>query len=413
MRAINRRAFVQVAGLGAAGLLAEKASALTFAGGKVGSLTAGLMLASDGSYSRMGDSFVDGFRMAMEEQGVTVSLVTRPVPRGCDGAYSIASDLLQSGVDVVVADVTTPVAKLLTPLSAKAKVPLVVANVGGHVPLPADKSPYVLHNSLLYWQASFAAGKWAAANLGRSAFVAASLADSGYDAVYAFRQGFEAAGGVVVGTQVTHVDPRSPGLPKLFDAIRASGPAFVYALYTGPLGADFVKRYASAGLAAPLVGGSLLVEDYLIDTVGGAAAKGVKSAASWTRADSSAGNQAFSDSYSRRTGRKTDPFAVLGYDTANLVVDGFQNTKRLGWGARRLVDALAGVAIDSPRGKLTVDGSTNTVTGPLSIRELQGQLGHYQNAVVANPPLVAAFPAELSALSDGATSAYFNEVLCA
>ena len=122
---------------------------------------------------------VDGFRMAMDEQGVSASLVTRPVPRGCDGAYNIASDLLQSGVDVVIADVTTPVAKLLTPLLAQAKVPLVVANVGGHVPLPADKSPYVLHNSLLYWQASFAAGKWAAGNLGRSAFVAASLADSG------------------------------------------------------------------------------------------------------------------------------------------------------------------------------------------------------------------------------------------
>ena len=115
----------------------------------------------------------------MDEQAATASLVTRPVPRGCDGAYNIASDLLQSGVDVVIADVTTPVAKLLTPLFAKAKVPLVVANVGGHVPLPADRSPYVLHNSLLYWQASFAAGKWTAGNLGRSAFVAASLADSG------------------------------------------------------------------------------------------------------------------------------------------------------------------------------------------------------------------------------------------
>jgi branched-chain amino acid transport system substrate-binding protein len=255
-------------------------------------------------------------------------------------------------------------------------------------------------------------GRWAAGNLGRKGFVAASLADSGYDAVYAFRRGFETAGGVIAGTGITHVDPRSPGLSKLFDAIRAASPAFVYALHTGPAGADFVKAYASSGIPAPLVGGSLLVDDYLIDTMR-AAAKGVKSAASWTRSDPSAANRTFSDSYRRRTGRDPDPFAILGYDAANLVVVGFQNTKRLGLGTRRLVDALSGVSIDSPRGTLTVDGSTNTVTGPLSIREVQGQLGQYRNAVVAKAPRVAAFPSELSGLSNGPTSAYFNEVLCA
>lgn len=412
MKPTTRRAFVQVAGLGAAGFLARRAGAVSIIGGKVGSMTVGLMLATDGSYARMADSFTDGFRMAMDEQKVSLSLTTRPVSRGYDSAYKTASDLIANNADVVVADVTAPVAKLLTPLFEQAKVPLVVANVGGHVPLPADKSAYVVHNSLLYWQASYALGRWAAENIGKKGYIAASLADAGYDAVYAFRRAFEATGGSVADTDVTHIDPRSPGLSDLFRAIGATSPSFVYAQYTGPVGADFVKAYSSSGLTVPLLGGGLLVDDYLLGSIGNAA-KGVKTASSWTPSNPATANKTFRDSYSARTGRNADPFAVLGYDTANLLVTGFQNTSRLGLAPGRLVDALAGASIVGPRGKLTVDGSTNTVVGPVSVREVQGALGQYQNVIVGATPLVAAFPAKLSPLQNGTSNAYYNEVLCA
>lgn len=412
MKAVSRRGFVQVAGIGAAGLLAGKASALTFSGSQVGSLTAGLMLPTDGSYGRMSDSFVDGFRMAMDELRVNASLVSRPVSKGYGGARAAASDLLGAGVDVVVGGVTTPVAKLVTPLFAEKKIPLVVANVGGHVPLASDRSDYVVHNSLLYWQASFALGKRVATNIARRGFIASSLADSGYDALFAFRRGFESAGGTIAGTGLSHVDPKSPGLNELLAAIRAASPSVVYAHYTGPAGADFLKAYASSGLSAPLVGSGLLVDDYLIDTIG-SASKGVKTAASWTRADPAAANKTFCDAYQQRTGRKADPFAVLGYDTAKLVVTGFQNTKQQGASPSRFVSALAGASIDSPRGTLTVDGSTNTLGGPISLRQVQGSLGQYQNVVVAALPAVPSFPSQLSDLTSGTTNAYYNEVLCA
>ena len=254
MKAFTRRGLVQVAGAGAAGVLVSKAQALTFLNGRVGSLKAGVLLASGGSYDRMGDSSLDGFRMAMDEQGVSATVVTRPVAKGCEGVYEQTSELLAAGVDVVVGNVTVPVARLLTPLFAQKKKPLVVANAGGHVPLPGDRSAYVVHTP--DWQSGFALGKWAAGKLGRKGFIAASLADSGYDAVYAFRRGFESARGTIADTDVTHVDPGSPRLTELFSAIRAASPSFVYALYTGPVGADFVKSYASSGLSTPLIGGA-------------------------------------------------------------------------------------------------------------------------------------------------------------
>ena len=204
-------------------------------------------------------------------------------------------------------------------------------------------------------------GKWAAGKLGRKGFIAASLADAGYDAVYAFRRGFESAGGSIADTDVTHVDPSSSRLGDLFNAVRAVSPSFVYAQYTGARAVDFVKAYASSGLNMPLVGASLLVDDYALGAVG-SAAKGVRSAASWTLADPTA-NQTFANAYRSRTGRSADPFAVLGDHTGNLVVAGFQNANRLGLAPSRLAAALAGMSIASPRGTRKFDGSTNAMTG--------------------------------------------------
>src|SRR5206468_2804538 len=99
-----------------------------------------------------------------------------------------------SDVDVLVAAISSPVANLLAPLSRERKIPLIVANAGGHLEPPAPDNPFVLHNSLHYWQASYAMGTWLARS-SRSAFIASSFADSGYDALFAFRAGFEAGGG--------------------------------------------------------------------------------------------------------------------------------------------------------------------------------------------------------------------------
>src|SRR5207237_597514 len=96
---------------------------------------------------------------------------------------SAAQTLLAGGVDAVVAGVTTPVAARLTGVFADAGVPLFVANVGGHLVRPSDRSPGVLHLSLGYWQASYALGRWAATNVGACAVDESLLRKLGSSAV--------------------------------------------------------------------------------------------------------------------------------------------------------------------------------------------------------------------------------------
>lgn len=407
-RSFSRSGFVRLAGFGAAGLVAGPAA--TAAAATTRTIKVGLLVPTEGGYARMGESFAEGFRMYLEQAHVRAPGLTRPVTRGHAGAYTGTADLLASGVDVIVAGITAPVAQLVSPLLEERRIPMVVANVGGHVALPSERSPYILHNSLLYWQSCFALGRWAGAKLGQTAYLVSSQADSGYDTVFAFRRAFESAGGSLVGSAVTHEQPGDAGLANVFAEIRATRPRFVFANYSGPHAGEFRTAYAGAGLRTPLVGPAFLAEE-LTSPLGRRAA-GVRTCASWTATGPGARNTAFLSAYAKRTGRVADAFAALGYDTAMLVVKAF----RRGVPHGRLPEALQGVTIESPRGRLRVAPATNAVVGPLHLREVRllaarGVL--YANSVTERLPEVNAFPAPLAVLGQEQRSAYFNELLCA
>jgi branched-chain amino acid transport system substrate-binding protein len=411
-RTFDRRRFVKLAGAGAglavAGPFVARARAATGIAVKVG-----VMVPTGSSYSSMGRSLLDGLAMGFDDartgnSPVSATIVQADVDRGYGGALSTAQGLLDGGADVVVAGISALVAAGIGGLFNDRQAPLVVADVGAQVVQPAAKSDFVLHNSLLYWHASFAGGQWAAANVGKQAFVASSLRDSGYDTIYAFRSGFEAGGGTIVGDGVTHVDPANPGLSELFAAARGSGADVIYALYSDAQATQFVQAYASSGVGAKLVAGSLAVEDYLV----GSAATGATSCASWTATRSTKANQTFTKNFKSRTGRAADPFAALGYDTAMLVAEGVRRATKQGLGLRRLIDALAGISLDGPRGTLTIDAATNTISGPLYVRQVKKGTAGLANYDVATAASVASVPDALSALADGLASGYVNEYLC-
>jgi branched-chain amino acid transport system substrate-binding protein len=415
-RTLDRRRFVKIAGasagLAAAGPLvsaakAQAASAIP--------LKVGVLAPTGSSYSRMGQSLLDGLTLGFDEarsgaSPVNATLVQREVDRGFGGALSTSTALLDANTDAVVAGISALVADRIGSLFSERRVPLVVADVGAHLVPPASRNAYVLHNSLLYWQASYAAGLWAAANLGTRAFVASGLSDSGYDTVYAFRRGFESAGGTVVGEAVTHAD--TPGLAELFAAVRSSGANVVYGLYSGAHAVEFVQGYAGSGVGAKLAVGNLAVEDYLLSDVG-TASVGATSCASWTGTRATKANQAFTKAFKSRFGRTADPFAALGYDTAVLVAEGARRASKSGLGVRRLIDALDGASIEGPRGTLVVDAATNTVTCPLSIRQVKRTVSGLANVDVAQAQVVGSFPSALGGLAAGPVSGYINEYLCA
>lgn len=412
---IDRRGFVKLAAGGAALLVAGPlVSAGTARAARRTPLKIGVMVPTQGSYALMGDSLVRGLRLALRTSPVNASLTVRPIERGYGGAHGTAAALLDDDVDLLVAGISAPVARLVTPLAQEHGIPLLVANVGAHVVPPDARDAYVLHNSLLFWQASFAAGSWSANTLGRRAVLATSRADAGYDALYAFRRSFEAAGGSVAASIVTGAGPGETTVAELLEAIAETAPDVVYASYSGAEAVELVRAYAASGLRrrAPLVCTGFATEDHQLGRVG-TAAVGVRSLASWTASRATPANQAFTRSFRESAGRAPDAFAALGYDTGLLVVSGVERAARRGLGARRLVEALAGARVESPRGRLVVDGRTNTVSGPLALRTVRRRPTRLANVELRTVPAVPPFPQSLAPLAAATASAYVNEYLCA
>jgi branched-chain amino acid transport system substrate-binding protein len=415
---MDRRRFLKLAGLGA-GVAAAGPAAVgvqRWLSGSRQTLRIGLMLPSGSRYPHMPERFMQGLRLGFDQaraagSGIRPTFVTADVVQGYGRARDALRSLLdgEQRADVVVAGITAPVASRLAAEMAERRVPLLVANVGAHAVRPADRSPYVLHNSLNYWQASFGMGTWAASNLGHRALVATSAPDAGYDTIYAFRQGMRSAGGRVVGTVVTPEDPDA-AMSALKKAIRSRRPDFVYGLYSASDAVSFVRAYDRTGPGLPLAGTGFMVDPNLLGSEV-RSALGVTTCMPWSESRSTGSNASFLEAFQAGTGHRADPFAVLGFDTANLIVAGTARAGLRGLGTSGLVRALSGVTIDSPRGTLTVDPATNTVVGPLFIQQVRRSgLGASVHEVDA-PEAVGAFPEAMAGLEPN-RSAYLNEYLC-
>jgi branched-chain amino acid transport system substrate-binding protein len=274
---------------------------------------------------------------------------------------------------------------------------LVVVDGGANVMRREEASPNILYSTGGYWQANHALGEWAAAHLGRRAFVAASFYESGFDALYAAEVGIEAGGGEVVGRHVNQ-GPRGPKpVEDAIAAIQAARPDFVFAAYSGPEAVAFVQAYAAAGLKddIPLVGTGFLVDEALLLEMG-EAALGIHSALSWAPTLATPANRAFVREYLALTGSAPNVLAAVGYDTARWIGEALNAAGDQGPEAVR--EALLGMRFAGPRGAWRMDERTQQAVTPLYLRQVQAGPQGLRNQALSELPGVDALDPRLDTL---------------
>ena len=195
-------------------------------------------------------------------------------------------------------------------------------------------------------------------------------------------------------------------------AIKEAEPDFVYASYCGAEAADFVRACADARLSKriPLVGSGFLVDDDALSALDSAAPR-IISVRRWVSGLSTPENVAFGAAYREQVGRPADVFAVLGYDTARLILEA-ANAAGGDVRGERFGDGLARVAFASPRGQLTANSRMQSVSGPLYLCEAGGDRGTLANVVVTEmdpiPELDVREEIVRSSLKTGWLNAYLS-----
>jgi branched-chain amino acid transport system substrate-binding protein len=422
--ALGRRAFLKAAASMGAALVAEPIfssaaqpqiqSNLTVPAHKTFKI--GVILPESRVYPSLGTSLLAGLKLAFAERGNRaadrpIELLPETYGERIAGATKQARALIKDqDVDLLVGVMSSATTAPLHDLLQERRVPLIVTNVGANVVRSYGQSPYLLRASLNDWQANWATGAWAADRIGKTAFIASSFYESGYDIAHMFARGLVHAGGTVIGRYVTHRPRETDTFTPMLAAIRQADPDLVYAAYSGPQALDFMRAYADADLAGrvPLVGSGFLFDESLLQQHGQAALDSI-SGSTWAPGLDTAENAAFTSSYHAATGRPADPFAVLGYDAARMIVDAADATPP--HANDQFLDALRTRQLASPRGDLVMNRQTQSGSTPFYIREVRRHHGLSTNVVIAKFDSISELDEEAATIRAGAKSGWLNAYL--
>jgi branched-chain amino acid transport system substrate-binding protein len=325
----------------------------------------GLMLPYTGTFAQLGVAIENGFRMALAEQGgklggrevefFKVDDESEP-SKGVENATKLVQ---RDKVDVLVGTVHSGVQMGIQKVARESGVLSLIPNAGVHAATRALCAPNVFRTSFSNSQPTRALGK-VMMDKGhkKTVWITWNYA-AGAEAFEGFKEGYTAAGGTIV---------KELGLPfpnvefqALLTEIAALKPDAVACFFAGGGAAKFIKDYAAAGLKdkIPLYGSGFLTEGVL--DAAGPAADGIITTMHYSDSLDTARNKAFRLAYAKTYKAQPDVYAVQGYDTGLLLVQGMNAVKGDISNKAALYAAMESARIDSPRGAWTMSKSHNPV----------------------------------------------------
>ncbi len=330
-----------------------------------GKVRVGFMLPYTGTFAQLGVAIENGFRMAINEQGgklggreieyFKVDDESEP-SKGIENANKLVQ---RDKVDVLVGTVHSGVQMGIQKVARDSGVLSLIPNAGVHAATRGLCAPNVFRTSFSNSQPTLALGQAMVAKGHKKAVWITWKYAAGDEAFEGFRESYTKAGGTII---------KELGLPfpqvefqALLTEIAALKPDAVACFFAGGGAAKFIKDYAAAGLKGkiPLYGSGFLTEGVL--EAAGPAADGIVTTMHYSDSLDTPRNKKFRLEYAKAFKAQPDVYAVQGYDTGLLLVQGANAVKGDLANKPALYKAMEGATIDSPRGKWTMSKSHNPI----------------------------------------------------
>jgi branched-chain amino acid transport system substrate-binding protein len=313
--------------------------------------------------------------------GVKIELVRRddggPNP---DKAKQLAQELIvRDKVQLLAGVAFTPNALAIAPLTAEAKIPLVITNAGTSV--ITTRSPYLVRVSFTLWQSVYPLGQWAARKY-KTAYTLVSDYAPAHDAETAFMQGFKAGGGQIVGS--VRVPLQNPDFAPFMQRVKDTKPeALMVFIPAGKTATAVMKTYGELGLPAAgikLIGPGDITTDEELPNMGDVAL-GVTTVFHYSAAAERPANKRFVEAWKKAYGADSTPnFAAVGaWDGMAMIVEAVRQQKGK-------IDADRTMEIfrnwknpESPRGPIAIDPETRDIVQNEYLREVRKVGGSLAN----------------------------------
>ena len=310
--------------------------------------------------------------------GKTIELIVKDDTGAPDVTKRLAQEAIVNDKSAILMGFgTTPLALAVAPLSAQAKIPQIVTAAA--TAMITEQSPYIVRTNFTLPQASVPMAEWALKNNIKK--VATIVADygPGLDAEKWFSETFTKGGGTIV--EQSRVPLKNPDFSPFLQRMKDAAPDAVFVFVPSGYGSIFMKQFAErefnkAGIK--LIGTGDVVDDDLLNEIGDSAL-GIVTTHHYSAAHDSAINKDFVAAFKKaNNGMRPSFMAVSAYDAMALIYQALEKTKGSTDGTA-LLDAMKGVQIDSPRGKITIDPQTRDVVQDIYVRRVEKKDGELYN----------------------------------
>jgi len=362
-------------------------SALLVATGAQAQVKIGMIVSYSGQFADTGIQLDNGFKLYMKQKGDTVAGKKIEVIRKDNGgiapdvAKRLAQELVvRDKVDILGGFELTPNALAVGDVSAEAKKFMVVMNAATSI--ITTKSPYMTRTSVTTPMLNDALGRWAAKNGVKKVYTLVSDFGPGHDAVAAFKEGFTAGGGTIVGAALFPVANMDFG--AFVQAAKDTNPDAIY-IWTpgGTQPAAIGKALNERGIdpsKTKILGQDELTGVSALKSMGDLSL-GIITAAHYDYNIQNPLNAEFVKAYRAEYNREPDIFSIGGYDGAQLIYKVLEKTGGKTDG-ESLIAAAKGMAWDSPRGPMRIDPETRDMIENVYIRRVEKVNGELRNVTM-------------------------------
>jgi branched-chain amino acid transport system substrate-binding protein len=386
MGGVTRRAFLGGVSVAAASVAAGPPILRGHAQG--GLIKVGVVLPYSGVYEELGHSITQGMELVFTREnwvvaGKRIELIKRDDEMKPPVGIRRTEELIdQEKVDLLTGPVHSGILLGMRDKVHNSKTILIVSNAGANEISREKCSRWIFRTSFSNWQPNSPMGGWVAKHMAKEAYILAPNYAAGRDQLAAFKETFLAGGGKVVKDGEEYPKLGETDYAPYLTKIKGSGAKVVYAFFSGTDAVNFVKQYDQYGLrpAVKLAGAGFLTEPDVLPAQG-KAALGIVTGHFYTPLLDNPVNQRFvKDFRERYHGKMPDGFACQGYDTAEVIVRALRVVNGNTQDKDKLVDAIARVEFDSPRGRFRFDPKTHNVVQPFiyvrEVREIDGGLNN-------------------------------------